>query len=189
LADEQLAAVKRLAERVAVATGLLGWLQMDLVEDETGRLWLLEFNPRWASSMEILDACNHQPLEKHLAAFSDRFIRQSAEGPSYQTQLECACELTGATASKGIVYAGRDLMLEASQIERLQCLPRTNFADLPALEQCNNGRICFTAGQPVITVRNRATGDNLPRIQCRSSHLVALRELAEQFWLVTEREN
>ena len=69
LAPNHCRALLDLANRIALATKYVGWLQMDLIETPDRELFLLEINPRWTSGMEILRLGEMENLaELHLRA-------------------------------------------------------------------------------------------------------------------------
>lgn len=49
------AALQRLGEQVVATTAAAGLLNVDFVLDQGGQVWLLEINPRWSGSSELVD--------------------------------------------------------------------------------------------------------------------------------------
>lgn len=64
---EELARLTDFANRVSDETGLTGLWQADFVRNSDG-WWLLEINPRWSSSMELIEAVGGVSLVAHHVA-------------------------------------------------------------------------------------------------------------------------
>lgn len=97
----------KFGETVRAETGLLGLWQADFIVDELG-LWLLEINPRWSASMELLaDTNRHTLIRWHLAALRGESIAR-VERLSSSTWL-----------GKSIVYSPTEVTPETSQLEAL----------------------------------------------------------------------
>jgi uncharacterized protein len=97
----------KFGETVRVETGLLGLWQADFIVDEQG-LWLLEINPRWSASMELLaDTNRHTLIRWHLAALRGESIAKVEPlSPSHWL-------------GKSIVYSPTEVTPETSQLEAL----------------------------------------------------------------------
>jgi len=92
-------------KRVRHATGLRGLWQADILRNEDG-LWLLEINPRWSASMELLDAAWGLNLVAwHVEAISGGRVPFEAKGHP-QTVF-----------GKSVVYADRDFLPTTEQWE------------------------------------------------------------------------
>lgn len=97
----------RFGERVRAETGLLGLWQADFIADEQA-LWLLEINPRWSASMELLaDTHRHTLIRWHLAALRGESIARVEPLRS------------GTWMGKAIVYAPHEVIPAASQLDAL----------------------------------------------------------------------
>ncbi len=152
ISAQQREQIVSLCRKVQSATGCLGWLQFDFIEDSSGQLWLLEINPRWTAGMEILFLAGINPVQFHCAAW--QMQNEPAVGiktPGTTTQATVDQSLSTASLNaKAIVYADRPLQLTRDNLLRLQALPRDNFADLPSIEMA--GQVIAT-GHPLLTVR------------------------------------
>ncbi|MFK7734685.1 MAG: ATP-grasp domain-containing protein [Pirellulaceae bacterium] len=151
LSESQVEAILNFAAKVQAQTGLLGWLPMDFVESEDGRLWLLEINPRWTAGMEVLHDCGFNVLPLHLAACltpatAQRINPAILGGLRPHTLVE---HRTRWRSAKAIVYAEENTALSQSHLAQIHSLPRSDFADLPS----ETGVI--EAGQPILTVKSR----------------------------------
>jgi predicted ATP-grasp superfamily ATP-dependent carboligase len=141
-----------------------GWLQVDFIRSNEGHLYLLEVNPRWTSSMEILVRSQLvNPCIQHAAAWGLDIDPQAQRKRS-------AIALFG----KAIVYASSDLVLTQNYLQHLHHLPRQHYADLPS----NNykGQV-IPSGHPLLTVIDSVPlGTNAPA----ESLLKQLRNLASR---------
>lgn len=163
----QIVELCRLIQR---ETELLGWLQLDFIEDHAGDLWLLELNPRWAAGMEVLFLAGINPVEHHCRAWqaeADAPGIASADatptgGPAASTAAELPCQRE-ISFGKAIVYASRELVLTRQCIESLHNLPRDNFADLPSHQLIADGQSTHvvSGGEPLLTVRASGPHDTL----------------------------
>lgn len=52
--------IQRLGELVVKEFGLRGWFGIDFIVDPSGQLWVLEVNPRYTASMEVLERRGRQ---------------------------------------------------------------------------------------------------------------------------------
>jgi predicted ATP-grasp superfamily ATP-dependent carboligase len=99
---------------------LRGWLGVDFVIDDEGQLWILEINPRYTASIELLDASfGHNSAGDHIAACLG--------------QEFAAVDLTSwrSFAGKAIMYARRSLTIDEQACGMLHGASG-QFADLPA---------------------------------------------------------
>jgi uncharacterized protein len=70
LAPQLLERLRRLAERIAEQTGIRGLWNVDLARGRRGQWYLLEINPRWSASMEMIELAGGGSLAAlHLAAW------------------------------------------------------------------------------------------------------------------------
>jgi predicted ATP-grasp superfamily ATP-dependent carboligase len=178
ISSEQVAQIIDLATRIQVATGCVGWLQMDFIEDHFGHLWLLEINPRWAAGMEILMLAGINPVEHHLAAWKfnvDRPAEQAAHVSSVSS-IDVSSIDERDYFGKAIVYADRDIWLTGEQIASLHRLPREHYADLPSAEMCGQ---LIPQGAPLLTVRARGE-PNLPYPLRRQAIIARLEQLRDE---------
>jgi uncharacterized protein len=105
------------AHRIQEATGLLGVWQADFVRNRDG-WWILEINPRWSSSMELLEVAYDVSLVDHharavLAPPLCRAFREDWNplGPNGQSE-------TGTIIGKAVRYASSDLTPTQSMLDR-----------------------------------------------------------------------
>lgn len=168
LCEQTIAKVQQLANLVHAETGLLGWLQMDFIEDPAGDLWLIEFNPRWTAGMEVLLDCGTNPALHHLRAWGCEPEASSLLAPEVPRPITCA---------KAITYTPREVTLNGEAIEKLHALPRDHFADIPATQMT---AAVISTGQPLLTVRSWTpqTGNPAKDKAMLLEHLNALREQA-----------
>lgn len=160
LPAEQVEALLRLGQRVLAALpGYRGYLQADLVEDSEGRLWLLEFNPRWTAGMEILQETatspDCSPLGEHLRAWGI----SSADGVSWNkppTKL----------VAKAIYYAAADIELNRAARAGLQNLLNWQTSSTAGIQWCvadlpevtEPAPMRFEEGRPILTLKCRLVG-------------------------------
>lgn len=165
LNEYQTQALTALGRRVRAALpDYRGYLQADLVEDASGQLWLLEFNPRWTAGMEVLHesatAPTHSPLSQHLRAWG------IAPVPS-----QCWQKPKTRLVSKAIYYSASDIELPQATRRSLQSLRSWQnsaqlgmewcVADLPTVAPLAPMR--FPAGSPILTIKTRQLETIEPR--------------------------
>jgi predicted ATP-grasp superfamily ATP-dependent carboligase len=148
LSADQTATLERVGDCLARQYGLAGLFNVDLVL-RGGEIWLVEVNPRYSASMEILKRARSVPLVAFHAAACTR-------GELPQTPPALASGFFG----KAIVYAQADgevpATLDAVARSWLQGDGRPAVADIPRA-----GEKIF-AGQPVVTVF--ASGPSASRV-------------------------
>lgn len=159
--------IVELCQLIQRETGLLGWLQLDFIEDQAGKLWLLELNPRWAAGMEVLYLAGINPVQHHCRAWQAETAATGIASAS-PTSISPVAELTGGRKSaisfgKAIVYAPRELKLTHQRIESLHNLPRDKFADLPSHHLVADGQTAHVVskGEPLLTVCASGSHDTL----------------------------
>ena len=145
--EEHRLQLQQLASNVQQETGLRGWLQMDLIEDSAGRLWLLEFNPRWTSGMEILHKAQLHPVAKHCQCFGECLrVVQHTSGKELDEGFDPSQRF-----AKAIVYAKQGFQLSNEMRRKLKESPFCS--DIPAdhIEEIDQG-------EPVVTVHGVIQG-------------------------------
>lgn len=157
LETSQLTALTKLGQRVLAALpGVRGYLQADLIEDEAGRLWLLEFNPRWTAGMEILHEAASSaaltPLAQHLQAWG------------IPSDSKNWCRPATKLVSKAIYYSASDVELDQTNRLNLQSLRAWQksidsdsewcLADVPPV--ASEAPMRFQHGMPILTVKSRS---------------------------------
>jgi predicted ATP-grasp superfamily ATP-dependent carboligase len=91
-------------DKVALSIDYRGILQADFILGESGHLYLLEFNPRWTSSMELVEFVSGRNLiREHLSA-------QLGQGDR-MTLPDHDARSSGFEAIKKIIYAVRELFI------------------------------------------------------------------------------
>lgn len=106
------------AQRIQKATGLLGVWQADFVRNHDG-WWLLEINPRWSSSMELVEVAYDLSLIDHHA----RAVLSPPLSGAYCEDwtpigLNRWSEETGTCIGKAVRYASSDLTPTQSMLDR-----------------------------------------------------------------------
>ncbi|MEZ6087447.1 MAG: ATP-grasp domain-containing protein [Pirellulaceae bacterium] len=128
------------ARQVVAETDLLGLFGIDIVIDARNQVWVLEINPRWTASMELLEP---SPAPDRVS-----LIRQHVEacfGRTIDTQPPA-----GGVRGKRILYATSRCPFDRIDLE--QRLPQgIRIADIPA------DATVIDAGQPICTLL--ANGD------------------------------
>lgn len=148
LSQEQQSVVLEMAGWIGNELKYRGWIQADFIEDDAGKLWLLEINPRWTAGMEILHHCvGISPLASHLTA---------CHSPWSFREHRPKCS----SMAKAIFYATNPGELDRNKCESLakfrarQSLDNNSWwdiADVPAAIEMR--RIPFAPGQPLFTIR------------------------------------
>ena len=139
-----------LGQLVRQETNYRGLLQADLVLDNDGKPWLLEFNPRWAASFEVIERSLHRNLAAmHLAACDP--VLANLKYPVSEMFPAASKE----TCGKAILYAPHDLVIGQASSDWLFAarngwgLPSGQeffVADIPPV-----GAILH-AGQPIVSL-------------------------------------
>jgi len=140
-ADQKLK-IERTAEYLGRRAGVCGWLQMDLVEDADGQLWLLEVNPRWSAGMEILLKSGlANPVIPHAAAWELSAI--------FDRSKESVVGKSSTLMGKSIFYAPTKILLTQRLVAQLNALPSDLYADIPSPSAIGQA---LPSGAPLLTV-------------------------------------
>ena len=152
----QLMSLEQLGQRVLTALpNYRGYLQADLIEEADGRLWLIEFNPRWTSGMEILHEASLEwqrtPLAEHLGAWGIQPVDVPWQKP--RTKL----------VSKAIYYCADQVELSQEARCRLQSLRNWQMSTRPGWQWCvadvpavtPTAPMRFDIGSPILTLKCR----------------------------------
>ena len=180
LTPEQQQAAIALAGRIGSRLKYRGWLQADFIESPDGRLWLLEFNPRWTAGMELLQAClprDRKPLIAHLNSWGIAVPQRTPTDTSPHqlppgTMDGALASAAGYRMAKAIFYADRACSLSGELLQRLPQFQQRqrwqadlwwDIADIP--EPAGPGQcLPVSAGQPLLTLRcGSDTGKPYPR--------------------------
>lgn len=137
--DEQIR-LTEFANRVREASGLRGVWQADFVRNQAG-WWLLEINPRWSSSMELLEVIYDISLVAlHMTAVLG--ITESKISPIDWNEHSARCaRQTSPVIGKVVRYASYDLCPDQSMLDRWwdarwdgtvsSLLEKNRLADIP----------------------------------------------------------
>ena len=167
LLDEQLIKLQCFATIAGKESGLLGLWQADFLL-HLAELTLLEINPRWSASMDILDVClDHCLVELHYACI-DRSVSQATFRKYANGCNNVAKKTMDRMLGKLIVYANDSFEVTHSQsdewwLQRWECdlsavVNRCQFADIPSAGSA------ITKGDPLLTVLT--TGSSIESILC-----------------------
>ncbi len=138
--------LEQLCEIVQSETGLVGWIQFDLIEEPSGKLWLLEINPRWAAGMEILwRAGVANPVRPHLQAYGlERLLRNAGRPPVAKQAVQTGVR----QCAKAVLYAPMRMALSIDQLSELHNQP--DCSDVP---YALTAETIIEAGHPLLTLR------------------------------------
>ncbi len=140
LTDEQIDRLQRFAGSVGRESGLLGLWQADFLV-HYGSLTLLEINPRWSASMDILDVClDLRLVEMHYECICKN-LSQAAHEQFAMKACKRARESIESMMGKLVVYAPNAFTVSQAQSDhwwknRWECdvktrRNRSQFADIP----------------------------------------------------------
>jgi predicted ATP-grasp superfamily ATP-dependent carboligase len=160
LSDAESARLHSLAEILVERFGLVGLFNIDFVRQDD-RLWIIEVNPRYSASMEIVERVfDVKLMEWHLQA-CESGSRPSFASPTVQRH-----------AGKMVVYARQHGIVPPSLDELTRDWNTDphwpNLADLPQTGET------FHAGQPVVTVL--AHGDSSQSVTDQLRHRTTMIE-------------
>lgn len=175
--------LQRMGEQTATTFSLCGLFNIDFIRRPDGDLVLLEINPRYSASMELLSGQTGKPvslIDAHLAAYQEAAGHIDAATADQRTAAlwQLANPQTGAAvppACKRIVYATAAMRVPLRLQQALpQWLPaashasdlRVSLHDLPADDQP------IAAGHPALTLIVRG-GDDAKRLLRHSRRLAA----------------
>ncbi len=144
LPDATRGEVERLGRTVGEAFGLLGLFGIDLVV-AGGRPWLIEVNPRYTASVEILEyALGRSIMAEHLRAFGETAPPEAERTWPFMP----------------VQFAAKAILFARSQGSLDEPIPLERADDgMPLLADIPRPGTAFEAGQPVMTVFGR--GDTL----------------------------
>ena len=155
LTDEQLLKLQRFARMAGHDSGLLGLWQADFLRYE-GELTLLEINPRWSASMDILEVCLDVGLMKMHHACINTSVSQAIFSEFANDCLDGAKNAIALMLGKLVVYANDSFNVTQRQSDawwsrKWGCdlrslLNECQFADIP----CAGTTIA--KGDPILTV-------------------------------------
>lgn len=141
LSSEKIQSIERLMRTIATAIGYVGLLQADFVLASTGRLYLLEVNPRWSAGLEVLELASERCLmADYLGEKPDQtdVANASLAATFYVKHIWYA-------PSSGIVSPMLSDWLMARAYHHPSC-PPFGWADIP------KANIHVSQGQPIATL-------------------------------------
>ena len=160
LSDAAADSLSRLGRRLAEA-GMCGLFGADIVVDRSDQIWLLEINPRWTGSSELIERWlgdrgllgESGSLLKAAVAAAQRRFAWGSELPLGVTLglRQPDASLAGPRYFKRIIYARHEITFSIERAKR--SLARIGVG-LPSLELCDlppDGRR-FARGEPLLTV-------------------------------------
>jgi uncharacterized protein len=175
LSGEQWCSLWDFANSVGGCTGFRGLWQADFIISPSGELVLLEINPRWSASMEILDTC----LGLRLVSLHHRCVQGMLGIEEWKT---IAAHIRDAPSNKMlgkmIAYAPRDFVVTDNQSDRWwdrlwdgeleKLTSRCGFADIPL------GGTRVGQGQPILTcmVSGNSIGEMQSRLEIEIARLL-----------------
>jgi predicted ATP-grasp superfamily ATP-dependent carboligase len=131
VSPEEMQALHRLGGVLAREFGLVGLVGLDFVRSQ-GDLWVIEVNPRYTASVEVLERVHGWPfLAAHVAACTRGTL--PADLPPHENPANETC------AGKLIVYARRKVVIPQGSLG-------ADLADIPAAGQA------IEPGHPIATV-------------------------------------
>lgn len=148
--------LRQFADLVTAETNLTGLWGVDWVLDKSGSLNLLEINPRWTASMEVLEAAAQSvdsglpPLfALHAAACNEGLPAVSQNLTAEAHRLGAALELADLVCGKRIVYAKDEIKVgdgDGWRGERTEVDTTWRLADVPS------PHVTVSAGHPLCTI-------------------------------------
>jgi len=117
---------------------LRGLFGCDLIVDSAGTPWLVEVNPRYPASSEVLElACGFTLMRSHAAAFGVNWRDPDAEFETYPESV----------IAKGVLFAPRDFTMP--ELDPLQVA--TPYESINRVADVSPEGALIRAGQPVCT--------------------------------------
>lgn len=138
--------IRRIGNVLKSQTGLRGLFGIDFVVDKDGVPWVMEVNPRYPASLELLEFATRQALiPQHNGCFTDE---EELLVPLSDWQApQCPSIL-----AKAVLYAKRDfLVAQALPVDLNAPQQFPEYADVPSVGST------IEAGQPICTVYAAAT--------------------------------
>lgn len=138
-----------LGRKLTKTFGLRGLFNADFANDDS----LLEINPRYSASVEVLEHCRGMNfLALHWREFE----------PEYSGQTECWLSKRMNTVAKRVVYAAQDCTV-TPELERLRRSWNVERL-LPCLADIPRAGDILRRGQPVVTVIAEGQGAEIQRL-------------------------
>lgn len=182
--------LKLLGLRIAERFELVGLFNVDLIAKPDRTLALLEINPRYSASMELMPSAGHL-IDWHITAYQNRFSPESAgrasasnicshAAPASESSYQSTARSNNILACKRIVYANCEVRFKVTTkalTDSIRDLIESSSAaitwhDIPSTDDV------IPEGFPILTViaRSQAT-DSLTtsKILMRLTHRIAVR--------------
>jgi predicted ATP-grasp superfamily ATP-dependent carboligase len=141
-----------IAHRIVSSTKLRGLFTIDYLQEPSGRLWLLEINPRWSGSSEVIERyLRHRQGDVSLMAW----VLDALDGSPLALPTPCDrrdLDDRFPVYLKRIVFARRDQRFNAARLRPILC-EQDSLHDLPT-----SGRL-VRRGEPVCTLITRLSGE------------------------------
>ncbi|MEQ8838268.1 MAG: ATP-grasp domain-containing protein, partial [Lacipirellulaceae bacterium] len=132
-------AIKQIGQKLTARFQLQGLFGIDFMIDDT-QVWVLEVNPRWTASVELIEQTyRFNAIEYHLAACLEGKLPKPP-----------AIESFGRILGKAIVFASQPAT--ASKKFTSDCLAQRGSLDSPELADIPNFGTSLEQGNPVCTV-------------------------------------
>ena len=182
LSRELLAKLQSFATLVGTESGLLGLWQADFLLHDN-ELTLLEINPRWSASMDLLDVCLGIPLVQiHHACVCDHISEERFSHVASQC-FDQAKNARNTMLGKLIVYSPKPFVVTSIQsdkwwTQRWSCgmnfaAKRFQFADIP------NAGTSVSRGDPLLTVMASEHSPEALMIELQRGRIEALDDLED----------
>ncbi len=179
LNSDQIRLLVGLGQLVREETSCRGLLQADLVLDNDGKLWLLEFNPRWAASFEVIERSLHRNLAAMHLAECDPELADSKYPASEMFPSSCDRATRKDACGKAILYAPHDVFI--SQASSNWLFAARNGFSLPS------GQECFVADIPPVGAILQAGQPIVSLLACGKNHTHVLESLGQAQSLVLDK--
>lgn len=147
-----LAEAVKIIQHLTRDFGLSGLNTLDFIMNGQG-IWVLELNPRWSASVELIEGCLGKRLfSAHLAAWAGvgmEKISQELFAPSpkgKENRSGICPDKKGKFFGKTIVYAGDSLVMEEGDEKKFRFLYAKGVRDIP------QAGTSIKKGQPICTV-------------------------------------
>lgn len=165
----------RLGQQVVATTKLRGLLNVDFLLDRSGAAWLLEINPRWSGSSELIERrlMDQHPGNSRASLFG-RWIDALEKGtPTGKAKPEMLVDRSDTHSDrdsmhlKRVVFARADMRFDRSEFSEL-------VGDDQSLHDVARDGTVIAQGEPVFTL---ITAIRPNAIDPMGSHRAALREI------------
>ena len=150
LAADVESKIQKLGNQFVARTGLVGVFNVDVLV-RNGQVVLLEVNPRWSGSMELIEL---DPARKRIVPEQESILGEVLSGKKFK----CPNQTNRGSFYKRIVFARQRTKIDPSELEQLSTDER-QLTDLPM------DTVVVERGQPVCTVLFRMPAKGLRQIR------------------------